>query len=299
MTIFDFAPLLNFYTTHPAVFTAGCFIFGLLVGSFLNVVIYRLPKMMEHDWKQECRLILEIDTEDNLPPGEKFNLAVPRSACPHCGAAIKAWQNIPVISYLMLGGKCHNCKAPISIRYPMVELATGIIAAVIAWKFGVSLQTAALLGFSFALITLTMIDIDHQLLPDQITLPLLWAGLIVNQWSLFCSPIDAFWGAVAGYMSLWCVFQLFKLITGKEGMGFGDFKLLAALGAWIGWQQLPLIIILSSLVGAVLGSIMLTMAKQGRGTAIPFGPYLAIAGWIAMLWGTELTGMYLQFAGLK
>jgi leader peptidase (prepilin peptidase)/N-methyltransferase len=291
--------LFNFFSTHPAAFTAGCFIFGLLVGSFLNVVIYRLPKMMERDWKHECRLILDIEDHEAKNITEKFNLAFPNSSCPHCGTAIKPWQNIPVISYLILGGKCHHCKASISIRYPLIELATGIIAAVIAWKFGVSLQTLALLGFSFSLIALTMIDIDHQLLPDQITLPLMWTGLIANQWSLFCSPVDAFWGAVAGYMSLWCVFQLFKLVTGKEGMGFGDFKLLAALGAWMGWQQLPLIIILSSLVGAVLGSIMLSLAKKGRGTPIPFGPYLAIAGWIAMLWGTQITDMYFQFAGLK
>ncbi len=292
MTIFE---ALSFY---PPLNIGGAIILGLMVGSFLNVVIYRLPVMMEQEWKQECRLILELE-EETAESEEKFNLATPNSCCPKCKTPIKPWQNIPVISYILLKGRCGNCQAPISIRYPLIEAATGILSGIIAWQLGVSPQTIAGFFLTWCLISLTMIDADHKILPDQITLPLLWAGLILNSFSLFVPLQDALWGAVAGYLSLWSVYQGFKLLTGKEGMGFGDFKLLAALGAWMGWQSLLVIILLSSLVGAIIGSVILFANKQGRDTAIPFGPYLAIAGWISFLWGDKIIQAYLQFSGLS
>lgn len=282
---------------YPLIYIGGSVIIGLMVGSFLNVVIYRLPIMMEREWKQECRLILELEPEQSAT--EPFNLAQPRSCCPHCQAPIKAWQNIPVISYLLLRGRCASCRQPISARYPIIEAITGLISGVVAWYFGWSAAMLAALGLSWALLALTMIDVDHKLLPDQITLPLLWAGLVLNSFSIFVPLQDAVWGAIGGYLSLWTVYWLFKIFTGKEGMGFGDFKLLAALGAWMGWQKLAPIIILSSLVGAVVGSILLFATRQGRDTAIPFGPYLAAAGWIALLWGDELLQAYLEYSGLQ
>ncbi|MFA7553688.1 MAG: A24 family peptidase [Spongiibacteraceae bacterium] len=283
--------------SHPLLLLAGCFVFSLLVGSFLNVVIYRLPLMMQREWKTECRLILELDeTDEHKTP---FNLAVPGSHCPVCNTAIKPWQNIPIVSYLLLKGRCAHCSTPISIRYPIVEGVTAILSVLVAWKFGATPQTLAGLVFTWCLISLTMIDADHKLLPDQITLPLLWAGILVNSFGLFVPLQDAVWGAIGGYLSLWSVYWLFKILTGKEGMGFGDFKLLAALGAWMGWQHLLLIILLSSLVGAVVGSIILAVNKQGRNTTIPFGPYLAAAGWIAFLWGDQIIQAYLQFSGMK
>lgn len=281
-------------------------IIGLLLGSFLNVVIYRLPLMMEREWKSECRLILELDTaEASSPPDANtdtdpaFNLAQPGSHCPNCNSAIKAWQNIPVISYLLLKGQCSNCGTGISARYPIIEAITGIMSGVIAWQLGATPQTIAALFFTWCLISLTMIDADHKLLPDQITLPLLWAGLLVNSLGLFVPLYDAVWGAIGGYLSLWSVYWAFKLLTGKEGMGYGDFKLLAALGAWMGWQSLLVIILLSSVVGAVIGSIMLIANKQGRNTTIPFGPYLAIAGWITLLWGDQIIASYLRISGIQ
>ena len=273
-------------------------IIGLLVGSFLNVVIYRLPLMMEREWKSECRLILELD-DDSASDSDTFNLAHPASHCPGCDAAIKPWQNIPVVSYLFLKGQCAKCKTSISIRYPIIEAVTGIMSGLIAWHFGATVETLAALFFTWCLISLTMIDADTQLLPDQITLPLLWAGLVANSFGLFAPIQDAVWGAIAGYLSLWSVYWLFKLLTGKEGMGFGDFKLLAALGAWMGWQYLLVIILLSSLVGAVVGTIILILNKKGRNTAIPFGPYLAAAGWIAFLWGDQIIATYLSVSGIK
>lgn len=274
-------------------------IIGLLVGSFLNVVIYRLPVMMEREWKQECRLILEVEAPGSENQSDTFNLAYPPSRCKNCQAPIKAWQNIPVLSYLMLRGRCHNCQTPISVRYPVIEAITGLLSFLVIWQFGATANGLCILFFTWSLICLTMIDVDQKLLPDQITLPLLWLGLIINSYGLLVTLEDALWGAVAGYLSLWSVYWVFKLVTGKEGMGYGDFKLLAALGAWMGWQALPMIILLSSLVGAIIGSIILTASKKGRDTAIPFGPYLAIAGWIAMLWGDVITNSYLQFAGFK
>jgi leader peptidase (prepilin peptidase)/N-methyltransferase len=277
---------------------AGYFLLGLLVGSFLNVVIYRLPKMMELEWRQECRLLLDVD-EPNAAPAQKFNLAVPESHCPGCNAPVKPWQNIPLLSYLLLKGRCANCGISISLRYPIIELIAGLLAALAGWHFGASWEGLAACALLWSLLAMTMIDIDHQLLPDQITLPLMWLGILLNTGGMFVSLHDAVWGAAAGYLTLWSVYQLFKLVTGKEGMGFGDFKLLAALGAWMGWQMLPVIILLSSLVGAVVGIIILTLQRRGRGTPIPFGPYLAGAGFIAFFWGEPLIQNYLQFAGLK
>ncbi len=277
-------------------FVCAVLLLSLLIGSFLNVVIYRLPKMLLHDWQTQAREILNLPAETS---GKIFNLILPNSSCPHCSHEIKPWENIPIISYLFLRGKCSACKAPISPRYPLVELSCGLLSAYIAWHFGFTWQTGAMLVLTWGLLAMSLIDADHQILPDSLVLPLLWLGLIINQFGLFTSPADALWGAIAGYLSLWSVYWLFKLVTGKEGMGYGDFKLLAMLGAWGGWQILPLTILLSSLVGAVLGLIMLKLRNAETSTPIPFGPYLAIAGWIALLWGDQITGTYLQIAGFK
>ena len=277
-------------------FVFSCLVLGLLIGSFLNVVIYRLPKMMQRDWREQAREILELPAE---PRGEAFNLVLPNSKCPYCNHEIRPWENIPVISYLFLRGKCSNCKTPISKRYPLVELSCGLLSAYVAWHFGFGWQAGGMLLLTWGLLAMSLIDADHQLLPDVLVLPLLWLGLIANYFGLYTSLEDALWGAIAGYLSLWSVYWLFKLVTGKEGMGFGDFKLLAMLGAWGGWQVLPLTILLSSLVGAVLGLIMLRLRNAETSTPIPFGPYLAVAGWIALLWGDQITGSYLQFAGLR
>ena len=289
-------PLLDLLASSPLAFVLCTFILGLLVGSFLNVVVYRLPKMMIRDWKAQSREMLGLPAE---PQPETFNLILPHSRCPHCSHKIRAWENIPVVSYLFLGGKCSQCKTPISKRYPLVELACGLLSAFIAWHFGFGWQAGAMLVLTWGLLSMSLIDADHQLLPDAIVLPLLWLGLIVNAFGLFTSLTDALWGAVAGYLVLWCVFWLFKLITGKEGMGYGDFKLLAMLGAWGGWQILPLTILLSSIVGTVLGLILLRLRNVETSTPIPFGPYLALAGWIALLWGDQITTSYLQIAGFR
>lgn len=277
----------------PAAVVIGVLVLGLLIGSFLNVVIYRLPKMMEAEWRQQCNELLCTDTS-NTEEQSRFNLAFPSSHCPACNHKIRAWENIPVISYLFLRGKCSACKTPISLRYPTIELVTGILSAVVIYFFGLSYLGLAALVFTWCLIALTMIDVDTQLLPDDITLPLLWLGLIVNGFGLVVPLQDAVWGAIAGYLSLWSVYWLFKLVTGKEGMGYGDFKLLGALGAWMGWQMLPQIILLSSFVGAVLGITMIVLRGRDKNIPIPFGPYLAIAGWIAFLWGDHINRTYLQ-----
>jgi leader peptidase (prepilin peptidase) / N-methyltransferase len=297
----------SFFTEWPEFFLFYACIISLLVGSFLNVVIHRLPRIMEREWKHDCCELLEVDQQ--VDASKPYNLVTPNSHCPHCDAPVKPWQNIPIISYMFLRGKCANCSGPISVRYPLVELATGLLSGYIAWQWGATPQAMAAICLTWVLITLTMIDIDTQLLPDSLTLPLLWAGLILNSGAffggslegqgLFVSLEDALWGAVAGYMVLWSVFWLFKILTGKEGMGFGDFKLLAALGAWMGWQALPLIIILSSLVGAVIGVAGILIMGRDKNIPIPFGPYLAIAGWIALLWGDMITQSYLQFAGIQ
>ncbi|MEK8078912.1 prepilin peptidase [Pseudomonas sp. XK-1] len=287
---------LDFLASHVLAFVLCALLIGLLIGSFLNVVVYRLPLMMQRDWREQAREVLELPAEAR---GATFNLVLPNSKCPQCGHEIKPWENIPVLSYLFLRGKCSSCKTPISKRYPLVELTCGLLSAYIAWHFGFTWQTGGMLLLTWGLLAMSLIDADHQLLPDALVLPLLWLGLILNHFGLFTSLEDALWGAVAGYLSLWSVYWLFKLITGKEGMGYGDFKLLAMLGAWGGWQVLPLTILLSSLVGAVLGLIMLRLRNAETSTPIPFGPYLAIAGWIALLWGEQITSGYLQIAGFR
>lgn len=276
-----------------------CGILGLIVGSFLNVVIYRLPKMMELGWKQQCAELNGMPQPDgDAARHTPYNLVIPRSACPHCNHAITAWENIPVVSYLLLRGKCKGCGAPISPRYPIVEAISGVLCAYAAWHFGFGLHAAGALLLIWALLALTAIDLDTQLLPDDITLPLLWAGLLFNKFGWGITDLsNALMGAVIGYLALWSVYWLFKLATGKEGMGYGDFKLLAVLGAWLGWQMLPLIILLSSLVGAVVGITMILALKHGRNIPIPFGPYLAGGGLIALFWGHNLTQGYLQILG--
>lgn len=288
--------LLDAFNQHLWLLVTTSLLIGLAVGSFLNVVIYRLPVMMQREWRRDCCELLEVNEQTE---SETFNLAQPNSCCPQCGHAIRPWENIPVISYLLLRGRCSGCKTSISVRYPIIELCGGISAAVLAWHFAAA--DAALLGtllLTWALIALTMIDIDHQLLPDNITLPLLWLGLIFNLFTTYVPLIDAVIGAMAGYLALWSVYWLFKLLTGKEGMGYGDFKLLAALGAWMGWQALPMIILLSSLVGAVIGICLMILQKRGRSVPMPFGPYLAIAGWIALLCGDQLLAAYWAAAGI-
>lgn len=271
---------------------------GLLVGSFLNVVIHRLPKMMEAEWREQCEELLCVapseKKQDSTP--SPYNLIVPRSRCPHCGHGIKSYENIPVISYLFLRGKCSACKAPISLRYPIIELVTGLLSLAVIYVFGPTAAGLAALVMTWCLVALTMIDFDTQLLPDSITLPLVWLGLIVNYFGLFTSLESALWGAVGGYLFLWSIYWLFKLLTGKEGMGYGDFKLLAALGAWFGWAYLPQIILLSACVGALVGIALMIIKRRGKDIPIPFGPYLAAAGWIALIWGDQINRYYLSVA---
>lgn len=286
--------LVEFFTSFHSAWILVCILVGLLVGSFLNVVAYRLPKMLERDWQAQAREILELPQPQQQ---QVFNLVLPNSCCPNCQAPIRAWQNIPIISWLMLRGRCAGCRQPISWRYPLVELASGLLSGVVAWQFGFGWPAVLLLVLTWSLLVLSLIDAEHQLLPDAIVLPVLWLGLLINSQSILTSLPDALFGAMAGYLSLWSVFWLFKLVTGKEGMGYGDFKLLAMLGAWGGWQILPLTIILSSMVGAILGVIILRLQSKGLAQPLPFGPYLAIAGWIAILWGEQITNSYLQFAG--
>ena len=268
---------------------------GLLIGSFLNVVIHRLPIMLERSWRQEFtdyfgQTVSGADTEGTEQP--TYNLVVPRSACPHCGHAITALENIPIISWLCLRGHCRGCQAPISARYPLVELLTGLVSLTLALTQPPGLERLGGLLLSWGLVALTFIDLDKMLLPDQLTLPLLWLGLLLNLEGTFASLSDAVIGAAAGYLVLWSLYWGFKLLTGKEGMGYGDFKLLAALGAWLGWQSLPLILILSSLVGAVVGIALIALRRHEQANPIPFGPYLAMAGWIALLWGDHIINWY-------
>ena len=288
--------LTELITTFPALFVVMVAIFSLVIGSFLNVVIYRLPKMMENDWQQEYQAYFNADT---AAEPARFNLAVPRSACPACNTPVQARDNVPVLSWLLLKGKCRSCSAPISARYPVVEALTAVLSAVVAWKLGFGLAAAVIIFTTWVLIALTFIDIDKMLLPDQLTLPLLWLALLFSlSDSAFVNPAQAIVGAAAGYLSLWSVYWLFKLLTGKEGMGYGDFKLLAVFGALLGASQLPLIILLSSLVGAVVGITLLSVQGKDKATPIPFGPYIAAAGWIALLWGEQLTNAYLRYLGL-
>ena len=277
---------------EPLLFALALLPFGLVVGSFLNVVIYRLPVMLERQWRQQAEQFLEI--ESPLPEQATFNLAVPPSSCPKCNSRITAWQNIPIISYLLLGGKCHQCEASIPIRYPLVELTAGLLTAMVGFHFGFGLYVGFALLLTWSLLVLVFIDIDHMLLPDDITLPLIWSGLLIAL--LKAGPItlsDAVVGAILGYLILWMVYWGFKLATGKEGMGFGDFKLLAALGAWLGWQALPMVILISSVIGAVIGIATILFFGGQRGKPIPFGPYLAGAGWVVLIWGQQINQVYL------
>ncbi|QJI32772.1 prepilin peptidase [Pseudomonas sp. ADAK18] len=281
---------------QPWLFMWGALLLGLIVGSFLNVLVWRLPKMLTREWRAQAHDILELPAE---PKGPTYNLLLPHSCCPHCAQPIRPWENIPLFSYLLLKGRCSHCHDPISPRYPLTELACGLVSAYVAWHFGFGWQAGWVMLLSWGLLAMSLIDVDHQLLPDVLVLPLLWLGLILNQFGLFVAPADALWGAVAGYLSLWSVFWLFKLITGKDGMGYGDFKLLALLGAWGGWQILPMTLLLSSLVGAISGLILLRLRNAQTSVPMPFGPYLAIAGWIALLWGGQITDFYLQSVGFK
>ena len=284
--MFELSELLR---TEPTFFITFSVIFGLMVGSFLNVVIHRLPKMMEREWHNNC---LELQGKD-VPEQPKYSLSKPRSACPSCGHQITALENIPIISYLILGGKCKSCKAKISMRYPLAEALTGALVGAVSYKYGYTYTTLFAWIFTLALIALTFIDFDTQLLPDDITLPLLWLGLLFNLNSGFTNLKSAVIGAILGYLILWSVYWLFKIITGKEGMGYGDFKLLAAIGAWFGWQLLPAVILLSSVVGAVIGIGMIIFKGKSGGTAIPFGPFLALGGIAALFFGQQLVGFYL------
>jgi leader peptidase (prepilin peptidase)/N-methyltransferase len=274
---------------EPALFAGLVFLFGLLIGSFLNVVVHRLPRMMEADWQAQCA---DLRGEPG-PDAPRFNLGVPRSACPHCGHAITALENIPLLSWLWLRGRCSACGAPIGVRYPVVELLTALLSAAAAWKWGLSVQTLGVLLLVWTLIALAFIDLDTTLLPDSLTLPLLWLGLLFNLGGHFASLSDAVIGAMAGYGVLWSVYWLFRLATGKEGMGYGDFKLLAAIGAWLGWQMLPVTLLLSSIVGAAVGVAMIVLVKHDRRVPIPFGPYLAGGGLVALFFGADLTQAYL------
>jgi leader peptidase (prepilin peptidase)/N-methyltransferase len=285
---------VEIFEAWPVALLIAAALLGLVVGSFLNVVAYRIPIMMERAWRAQCA---EIASQPFTPPphaapDSRFDLWWPPSACPHCGARIAGRHNLPLIGYLWLKGRCGSCSAAISARYPLVEAAAGLLALVVAFELGATAQTVAALGFAWTLLALTLIDLDHKLLPDSLTLPLLWAGLLVNVAGLFAPLSSAVIGAAAGYLALWSVYKLFKLVTGKEGMGYGDFKLLAAIGAWLGWQLLPVVILLSAIVGSIVGIALIVFGGRSSQTAIPFGPYLAAAGFIALLWGEQLVQLY-------
>jgi len=292
--------MLELIGDSAPVFIAVVFALTMIIGSFLNVVIHRLPIMMEREWRQQADELANTPADEALPEG-RFDLILPHSRCPSCGALITAMQNIPVLSYIFLRGRCANCKASISLRYPLVELMTAVLAATCAWHFGFGWEAVMAIVLTMTLVTIAMIDADTQLIPDSIVLPLMWLGLgmslfhpVLGSSTLFISPSDAIVGAVAGYLSLWSVFWLFKLATGKDGMGYGDFKLLAALGAWLGWQQLPMIIMMSAIVGAVINVALIVFKSKDRSVPIPFGPYLAAAGWITLLWGETIKNAYLD-----
>ena len=287
--------LFDFFQHSPVTFYVSMAVFGLVVGSFLNVVIYRLPKMLERDWQQQCRALLKVNVPESVP-AESLSLITPRSQCPRCGHKITAVENIPVVSYLILSGKCSACHHAIGIRYPIIELTSGMLALFSAWHFGLGVQTLLATLLAWALLALSVIDIDHQLLPDDITLPLLWLGILTNMYGVFTNIQSSLIGAMAGYCSLWTVYKAFKILTGKEGMGYGDFKLLAMLGAWLGWQMLPLIILLSSLAGATIGIVLIVSKIHDKNRPIPFGPYLALAGWIALVWGHDINILYLRWS---
>ena len=292
------SPVIELLSASPGLFIGACLVLGLAVGSFLNVVIYRLPVMLERQWREQCAELGQ-PAAPGAAPHERFNLVVPRSRCPACRAPISAAQNIPLLSWIMLRGRCASCGAPISARYPLIEALTGILSALVAWKFGFGWPALAAMILTWYLVALTFIDIDHQLLPDSLTLTLLWLGLFLSLTAIdspgSAIPVDvrsSLIGAIAGYVSLWSVYHLFRLLTGKEGMGYGDFKLFAALGAWLGWQMLLPVILIAALVGAVVGIIMITLRGQNRSTPIPFGPFLAASGWLMLMTGHGLVAGY-------
>ena len=284
--------LLDGLRHSPEFLAFASLLLGLCVGSFLNVVAYRLPKMLDRDWRRECRVLLELPAG---PDAEPLTLLLPRSRCPSCSVPIKAWHNVPVFGWLWLRGRCASCSAPIAVRYPLVELLCGVLSALCAWRFGWSVQLGAALLLTWALLALTLIDLDTMLLPDSITLPLLWLGLLLSLRGVFVAPAAAIVGAAAGYLSLWLVYHAFRLLTGKEGMGYGDFKLLGALGAWFGWQALPVLILLSSTIGALVGLGLILLRGHDRNVPIPFGPYLAAAGWFTLMWGRDAVAFWLHF----
>lgn len=281
---------------HPWVFVGMAWVLGLIVGSFLNVLVWRLPKMLVREWRAQAQEILGLPAD---PVGPAYNLMHPNSRCPHCSQPIRPWENIPVLSYLMLKGRCARCREPISARYPFTELACALLSAIVAWHFGFGWQAGAVMLLSWGLLAMSLIDVDHQLLPDVLVLPLLWLGLVLNSGGLLATLPDALWGAVIGYISLWMVFWVFKVITGKDGMGYGDFKLLALLGAWGGWQILPMTLLIASLLGVFAGLVLMRLRKSPASLPMPFGPCLAIAGWIALLWGGQITDFYLQSVGFR
>jgi leader peptidase (prepilin peptidase)/N-methyltransferase len=289
-------PLDGLFADSPVSYLAVVTVFGLVIGSFLNVVIHRLPIMLENQWKRDCKTWLEGQTDPLSGDNHSYNLIVPRSTCPHCGHRITALENIPIISYLILRGRCAECSASISVQYPLVEASSAILALLVAWHFGYSWQSTAAIVLTWSLITLSVIDMRTALLPDIITLPLMWLGMLVNIEGTFTDLTSSVLGAAIGYLSLWFIYHIFKHITGKEGMGYGDFKLLAMLGAWLGWQALPLIVILSSFLGAIVGVCLIFFKKHSRDIPMPFGPYLAGAGWFAMLWGNQLIDTYFEYA---
>jgi len=294
----DYAQIL---AQMPALLYASTGALGLVIGSFLNVVILRLPRMMERDWRQECaELLADAANADGAgaDSAERLTLSTPGSSCPNCGHQIRPWENIPVLSFLLLRGRCSNCAKPISWRYPLIEALTALLSLIVIWQFGPTLQGAFALVLTWGLIALAAIDVDTQLLPDDITLPLLWLGLLLSVQGLFVDSETAVIGAAAGYLSLWLVFHLFRLLTGKEGMGRGDFKLLALFGAWLGWQSLPQILLLSTIPGALFGIALIATGRSERKTPIAFGPFLAIAGWISLVWGEAITQAYLRWSGL-
>ena len=286
--------MIEILTESTPLLFAGVFFFGLIVGSFLNVVILRIPPLLEFDWRCQCQELLELEEEEKeRPPGIVFS----RSRCTKCGHSIRASENIPLLSYIVLRGKCAECKSRISPRYPLIELGTAVLFTVTIWHFGLNLQGLTALLLTAFLIALAGIDMDHQLLPDNMTLPLVWAGILINFWSVHTDLASSVMGAIAGYLALWSIYHLFRLLTGKEGMGYGDFKLLAALGAWMGWQVLPLIVLLSSVVGAVFGLSLMGVGKLKRDKPMPFGPFIAAAGWIALIWGEQIMNFYAQSGG--
>lgn len=300
------ATLMELMQGSVALTTALAGLLGLLVGSFLNVVIYRLPLMLQREWRSQCLEYLQLDpkkvkTADPVAAHKTFNLLKPDSHCPVCQKPVRPWQNIPVLSYLVLRGRCRQCQTVIHWRYPVVEIMTALLSALVAWHFGATWTCLAALVFTWCLVSLTVIDIDHQLLPDNITLPLLWLGLVlsVTGHGTGVSPADALIGATVGYLSLWSIYWVFKLLTGREGMGYGDFKLLAAIGAWLGWQQLLTVIILSSLAGALIGIVLALLAGRDKNIPMSFGPYLAIAGFIVLIWGDAISNTYISIAVMR